>query len=425
MEGGHYGKASGSRGPGQDPTLAAFTVALQQASDGERWYTSTEELQMTSMQFCVACRSVTTLTLTVNSRTPARLLAAAADASYSRQKRFCSSLVPRLRARQLVWKLQTANKLRKTTHAFASASSIVFCASFVGSLEGIAWPNRLKLLKFEYFGKYDAPIAGVAWPKSLERIDFGVEFNQPVEGVRWPASLQRLSFGHLFDQPVEGVAWPDSMTHIAFGERFNQPVEGVRWPSALQELTFGDAFNQPIKAVAWPKLLRRLEFGEAFDQRLEGVAWPPSLEELTFGENFNWPVDEVTWPGSLRSLFVGRVSEDCWPNKRIYFASRFDQAIERAAWPGSLRQLSLGDQYEQSLKGLGSWMPNLEELAFFPDRRSDYGRLLSGIEWPRGLRRLTVYEDADLDSVEVPPSVKVFRRRGPGAFASPLGPSHA
>ncbi|CAN0229897.1 unnamed protein product, partial [Ectocarpus fasciculatus] len=49
--------------PGTNKCLDAFTVALNQACDGrqKRWYASTLELQLVSLEFCGACRSVKTL----------------------------------------------------------------------------------------------------------------------------------------------------------------------------------------------------------------------------------------------------------------------------------------------------------------------------------------------------------------------------
>ncbi|CAM9614495.1 unnamed protein product, partial [Ectocarpus sp. 13 AM-2016] len=48
---------------GNSKCLDAFTVALNQACDGnvKRWYVSTMELQLVSLELCGACRSVQTL----------------------------------------------------------------------------------------------------------------------------------------------------------------------------------------------------------------------------------------------------------------------------------------------------------------------------------------------------------------------------
>lgn len=59
-------------------------------------------------------------------------------------------------------------------------------------------------------------------------------------------------------------------------------------------------------------------------------------------------------------------------------------------------------------------MPNLEGFRLL-DYDINYNTpredsLLRGIEWPKGLRQLTVFEDSNLDGVEIPSSVKVSYR---------------
>ncbi|CAM9797682.1 unnamed protein product, partial [Ectocarpus sp. 12 AP-2014] len=51
--------------------LDAFIVALNQTCDGGkmRWYASTLELQLVSLEFCGACRRVPTLHVRVHRRT--------------------------------------------------------------------------------------------------------------------------------------------------------------------------------------------------------------------------------------------------------------------------------------------------------------------------------------------------------------------
>ncbi|CAM9273401.1 unnamed protein product, partial [Laminaria digitata] len=72
-------------------------------------------------------------------------------------------------------------------------------------------------------------------------------FNEPIHRVAWPASLQRLTFGVPFDQPLESIAaWPPQLQHLTFGCFFNQPIVGVLLPPSLVSLTFGPHFNQPI-----------------------------------------------------------------------------------------------------------------------------------------------------------------------------------
>lgn len=55
--------------------LDAFIVSLNQACEGgkKRWYASTLELQQVSLEFCRACRSVPTLRIRVEGKTPVSL----------------------------------------------------------------------------------------------------------------------------------------------------------------------------------------------------------------------------------------------------------------------------------------------------------------------------------------------------------------
>ncbi|CAN0553692.1 unnamed protein product, partial [Ectocarpus sp. 8 AP-2014] len=57
---------------GRTRCLDAFIVALNQTCDGgeKRWYASTLELQLVSLEFCGACRHVPTLDVRVNRQTP-------------------------------------------------------------------------------------------------------------------------------------------------------------------------------------------------------------------------------------------------------------------------------------------------------------------------------------------------------------------
>ncbi|CAM9615447.1 unnamed protein product, partial [Ectocarpus sp. 12 AP-2014] len=70
----HHGKlrsAMTTEG-GKRDYLDAFTVALNQACCG-RWYASTLELQLVSLEFCGACRRLQTLHVRVYRRIPPSL----------------------------------------------------------------------------------------------------------------------------------------------------------------------------------------------------------------------------------------------------------------------------------------------------------------------------------------------------------------
>ncbi|CAM9835048.1 unnamed protein product, partial [Ectocarpus fasciculatus] len=60
---------------GGSKCLDAFMLALNQACDGEecRWYVSTLELQLVSLEFCGACRSAQVFDVRVDEHTPPTL----------------------------------------------------------------------------------------------------------------------------------------------------------------------------------------------------------------------------------------------------------------------------------------------------------------------------------------------------------------
>lgn len=359
-------------------------MALNQACDRQLWYTSTRELQLASLPFCVACRNVTTLHLRVDRSTPRRLLAAADARPPGLEEGRRSTRVPRLRARAVTWNIPSSVKLDSSLYALAEAEVFEFGRSFYGSVEDVAWPHRLRVLRFR--NSFDEPVAGVSWPPSLQQLEFGFEFDQPVGGVSWPPSLQRIDFGFDFNHPVDGVRWPAPLQRLTSGHCFDQPVEEVAWPPFLQQLTFGTCFNFPVEGVAWPSSLRRLKFGRRFNQPVARVVWPASLQELTFG--------------------------DCREDYSVFW-SNFHQPIGEAVWPASLRRVALGGSFGQPLHGLGRWMPSLEELTMLNDAApNDSVANLIGIEWPKGLKRLRLQRvrgDADdLEGIGIPPTVEVL-----------------
>ncbi|CAN0021025.1 unnamed protein product, partial [Ectocarpus sp. 6 AP-2014] len=91
--------------------LNAFVVALNGACEGKTWYTSILELQLASLEFCMACRNYPTMKLKVDARIPRRLLATD-DAPHLQSEWLCGTRVPRLRARRVSWDMATAAELR-------------------------------------------------------------------------------------------------------------------------------------------------------------------------------------------------------------------------------------------------------------------------------------------------------------------------
>ncbi|CAM9525311.1 unnamed protein product [Ectocarpus sp. 4 AP-2014] len=353
-----------SRGPTRNSCLNALTVTLNDTCDGKSWYTSTKELQLASLEFCMACRNHQTLHLIVEAKTPRRLLAAA-DAPPTQQTSLACTRVPRVRARCVTWDVTTAAELRIPILAMTGVDCLEFGNAFGGSLKAVAWPRRLKRIEFCYSSPFNRPIDQVEWPDSLQTLLFGLSFNQPIKAVRWPACLQRLvlgtsfnqpidgvewpvslqelTFGFAFDQPIEEVSWPESLRELSFGFRFNQPLEGAVWPGSLKKLHLGDRFARPIAQVEWPDSLKKLSVGHAFDQPLGGTSWPDSLQTLSFGNVFNQPIKDVRWPDSLQTLSFGEL---------------FNQPINQVSWPASLRELTVGGNFRQNTAE-ARWPPGL------------------------------------------------------------------
>ncbi|CAN0605789.1 unnamed protein product, partial [Ectocarpus sp. 12 AP-2014] len=166
---------------------------LNETCDGASWYTSTKELQLASLEVCMACRNYPTVHLNVDEQIPRRLLATA-DAPPPHPKRLCWTRVPRLRARRVTWNMPTAAELRNPIFAMTDVDCLEFGLDFEGSLDAVAWPQRLKTIQFHHESVFNQPLELVQWPASLQKITFGEDFNQPIERVKFPASLQHLIF---------------------------------------------------------------------------------------------------------------------------------------------------------------------------------------------------------------------------------------
>ncbi|CAM9636191.1 unnamed protein product [Ectocarpus sp. 13 AM-2016] len=363
---------------------------MDETCDGKSWYTSIKELQLASLKFCIACRNYQTVQLKVDAQTPRRLLAAADDPP-PHPKRLCRTRVPRLRARRVSWNMRTAAELRNPIFAMTDADCLEFGLDFEGSLDAVAWPLQLKTIEFETWSLFNQPIDLVKWPARVEKITLGQFFNHPIERAKFPASLQQLTFVGDFNYPIEDVTWPSSLRQLQHSLEFNQPIERIQFPASLQQLDVGHSFDQPIEDVLWPSCLKRLFLGCVFNQPVDNVRWPASLEEVTF-----------------------RYCDDS-RDSRVKMYSEFNQSIGSSDWPTSLRRLTVGGKFSQSLQGLGSWMPNLQVLRVLCWDLDDWGHpsygdiLLPGIEWPNGLRELTVFKGSSLDRVVIPSTLQVYR----------------
>lgn len=415
--------------------LDAFVIALNHGRcDGEKWYASTLQLQLASLPLCAACRSASTLHLTVETFTP-RSVWSASDAtgggaglgagvgvgaapaagnasetlSQKSGRTTVATRVPRFRARGVRWKLPATKMTRASSDALANVEYLFLGSDFTDEkdrptddVERITWPRRLKRLVFDHH--FDRPIERVTWPASLRQLTFGNRFDQPIRGVAWPGSLQQLIFGMSFDQRVDGVEWPASLEQLVFGRRFNQPISGTSWPASLLELTFGGNFHQPVEMVVFPAWLQQVSSLGLFDQAIENVIWPSSLLRLTFGDDFSQPIERVAWPTSLR---------------QVVFGYRFDYPIERVVWPTSLQKLSFGYSFNQPIDGV-VWPASLQQLTF----GDMFDQPIENVSWPASLLKLTLghqfsYPTTYLCGLGLTGEVFVIRR-GPRNTAAEL-----
>ncbi|CAM9804853.1 unnamed protein product, partial [Ectocarpus fasciculatus] len=95
--------------------------------------------------------------LTVDAHFPRRLLAAV-DAPSPHPNRLCGTRVPRQRAWRVTWNMPTAGELRTLIFALADVNYLEFGRVFSGSLDAVAWPRRLKVIKFGKRSSFDMPV---------------------------------------------------------------------------------------------------------------------------------------------------------------------------------------------------------------------------------------------------------------------------
>ncbi|CAN0166005.1 unnamed protein product [Ectocarpus fasciculatus] len=247
---------------GGSKCLDAFIVALKQACDGhgKRWYVSTLELQLVSLELCGPCRSAQLLDVRVDEHTPPTLWTSRTPhttPSQSSPDFDTSNRVPAVQPFGWTWKLPRKRLPQRAAFELKTGPEHQrqHGDSRAASGGSVVWPKSLKRLVFP-----DIPIHEVSWPASLKELSFGTSFNQLIVGATWPASMLQLSFGFDFNQPVFGVMWPASLQRLLFGTSFNQPIVEATWPASLQQLSFGYFFNQPIVGATWPASLQQLSF---------------------------------------------------------------------------------------------------------------------------------------------------------------------
>ncbi|CAM9108795.1 unnamed protein product, partial [Scytosiphon promiscuus] len=124
---------------GSRHSLDALTVAIDQHSP-EGWYVSTLQLQLASMQLCLACRRFSTLEVRVEEGTPSCVWARSTPLSEQ------GSRVPPLRAVGLTWELDYFLIETARTELTKNLQRLELYSPFLSSVEGMIWPSRLKHL---------------------------------------------------------------------------------------------------------------------------------------------------------------------------------------------------------------------------------------------------------------------------------------
>ncbi|CAM9905362.1 unnamed protein product, partial [Ectocarpus sp. 4 AP-2014] len=225
-------KPLASHSGGGSQCLEALMVALDLACDGEKWYTSTQQLQLASLDLCKACRGVPTLALSVKRSTPEYLWAEAARGPRGRltgEKKppaaRTRTRVPSFGPRRVMWKLP-AFELRLSPKEL--------------------WAN-VQCLLFTGYHK-DEVYDSFSWPTGLKRFDLGYRFFGSIERVAWPATLERLNLGPHFNQSVQNVVWPESLQEICFGVKFCYNLDAVKWPASMRRVYLTGHHQKPV----WP-----------------------------------------------------------------------------------------------------------------------------------------------------------------------------
>lgn len=186
---------------GSSICLDAMIVALGKPLDGKEWYTSTSQLQLASLQVCMACRSVPRMHhLRVEVGTPRHLWVSVTRLRTYNEMQPITTRVPTFRPRKVTWNIPAAT-LDAASDPLASMECIKFGDRFDGSFDGIVWPRNVKQIKFD--ADFNMPVDMVRWPASLQQLTFGQYFNRTVDMVQWPASLQQLTFGQYLNRPVD------------------------------------------------------------------------------------------------------------------------------------------------------------------------------------------------------------------------------
>lgn len=311
-----------------DLVVAALCVVIGPGRRKDRMLDTVKELQLTSRAVCESCRRNACFHLNVERGTPRRLFPVVRDGRPLRSRG--SQHIPAVHVVSLTWN-RSARDLAGGLVLPPSLKTIVFGATFRGSVSDVYWPQRMEKLHFQ--SKFDRPLDKMKWPQSLRHLVLGRDFKQDVEDIPWPSDRDKMAFRSSFDQPIDSVPWPSMLRTLVITGRFNQPLGNVAFPATLRHLHLVTLFDHPIDEVRWPVGLRSLTFG-VFNHPVEGVRWPEQLEHLTFIFEFNQPIKGVEWPPGLRVLRLG---------------SAFNHPLDGVVWPGALRKLSIGVEFSYAI----------------------------------------------------------------------------
>lgn len=152
--------------PGEGRCLDAFrAVLMSQTCEGgrERWFTSTRQLQLVSVELCRACRGVPDFKVHIEEKTPRGVWC-------TRQSQLplnmpVSIRVPVLRAFHFTWDLPL-DVLVENAAIELWASSDVLClrgSISAASLESVVWPRTLKRMELDFR-------SGFSWENAVAAI---------------------------------------------------------------------------------------------------------------------------------------------------------------------------------------------------------------------------------------------------------------
>ncbi|CAM9469017.1 unnamed protein product, partial [Sphacelaria rigidula] len=141
---------------GHSLCLDAFTVALFEAGTEKGSYLPTKNLQLTSIQLCQVCRSVSTLQVRVGRDTPPRLWTTCAEQPSTRMngadKEYGTAVsrIPLLRPRSVTWMAcADAEFMSHEVNFLANVKDIKFEHKFKRGLENVVWPAGVRRIKFD------------------------------------------------------------------------------------------------------------------------------------------------------------------------------------------------------------------------------------------------------------------------------------